>query len=187
MRFLFVAILLLVAEPVQAKEIAGVMVQEMIKTDSGAELTLNGAGIRSKFFFDIYIAELYLEEPSSDVEKILASDGSRRMVMHFLYKEVGKDKIVDGWNEGFAANSDPQIVTTLQSKIDSFNEMFVDMKEGDRIELDYVPGKGTVVYVAGSEKGIIEGKEFNDALMLIWLGKKPVASKLKEQLLSYSN
>lgn len=186
MRFLFIAILLLVAEPVQAKEIAGVMVQEMVKTDSGVEMKLNGAGIRSKFFFDIYIAELYLEEPSTDVEKILASDGNRRMVMHFLYKEVGKDKIVEGWNEGFAANSSPETVTALQARIDSFNEMFADMKEGDRIELDYVPAKGTVVKVTGVEKGVIEGKDFNDALLLIWLGEKPVTSKLKEQLLSYS-
>lgn len=186
MRFLFVAVLLLVAQPVQAKEIAGVMVQEMVKSEAGTEMTLNGAGIRSKFFFDIYIAELYLEEPSASVDAILASEGSRRMVMHFLYKEVGKDKIVEGWNEGFVGNSSPEDVVALQPRIDQFNEMFTDVKEGDRIELDYVPGEGTVVNIAGSRIGVIEGKDFNDALLLIWLGEKPVAKKLKGQLLSYS-
>lgn len=186
MRFLFVAVLLLVAQPVQAKEIAGVMVQEMVKTDTGTEMALNGAGIRSKFFFDIYIAELYLEEPSANVDTILASDGSRRMVMHFLYKEVGKDKIVEGWNEGFSGNSKSEDVAVLQSRIDKFNEMFEDVKKGDRIELDYVPGKGTVVRIGGTVKGAVAGKDFNDALLLIWLGEKPVNKKLKKQLLSYS-
>lgn len=185
MRFLFIAVLLLVAAPLHAKEIAGVMVQEMVKTDTGVELTLNGAGIRSKFFFDIYIAELYLEEPSADVDKILAAQGSRRMVMHFLYKEVGKDKLVEGWDEGFTGNSSSAEVEVLQPKIDEFNSMFVDVKEGDRILLDYVPGKGTVVTVADIEKGVVEGKDFSDALLLIWLGEKPVNKKLKSQLLSY--
>jgi len=185
MRFLFIAVLLLVAGPSQAKEIAGVMVQEMVKTELGVEMALNGAGIRSKFFMDIYVGELYLEEPSTDVNAILASEGSRRIVMHFLYKEVGKDKIVDGWNDGFAGNSDPKQVEVLQPRIDRFNDMFVDMKAGDRILLDYVPGKGTVVTVSGEEKGVVEGKDFADALLLIWLGEKPVNKKLKRQLLSY--
>ncbi|MFT5697891.1 MAG: hypothetical protein ACI8ZB_000745 [Desulforhopalus sp.] len=186
MRFLFIAVLLLTVGPLQATEIAGVMVQEVVKTDTGAELTLNGAGIRSKFFLDIYIAELYMEHPSEVVEEILAAKGGRRMVMHFLYKEVTKDKLVDGWIEGFAVNSDPKDVETLQSRIDSFNAMFVDVKKGDRIVLDFVPEKGTTVTVAGEEKGIVEGKDFNDALLLVWLGDKPVNKKLKKQLLSYS-
>lgn len=186
MRFFIIAVLLFTGVPLQAKEIAGVMVQEVVKTDGGAEMVLNGAGIRSKFFFDIYIAQLYMEQPSTDVEEILAAKGARRMVMHFLYDEVSKDKLVDGWVEGFAGNSAAEKVTNLQTKIDSFNAMFVDVKKGERIVLDFVPEKGTIVTVAGEEKGVIAGKDFNDALLLIWLGEKPVNKKLKKELLSYS-
>ena len=186
MRFLVIAVLLLFVSPLQAKEIAGVMVQEVVKTDTGAELVLNGAGIRSKFFFDIYIAELYMEFPATSVDEIIAATGSRRMVMYFLYKEVSKDKLVDGWVEGFSGNSASEDVTTLQARIDSFNAMFEDVKKGDRIVLDFVPGTGTIVTVANEEKGVIEGKDFNDALLLIWLGEKPVNKKLKKQLLSYT-
>lgn len=186
MRFLIIAVLLFTGVSVQAKEIAGVMVQEVVKTDAGAEMVLNGAGIRSKFFFDIYIAQLYMEQPSTDVEEILAATGARRLVMHFLYDEVSKDKLVDGWVEGFAANSDAGIVKALQAKIDSFNGMFVDVKKGERVVLDFLPERGTIVTVAGEEKGVIKGKDFNDALLLIWLGEKPVNKKLKKQLLSYS-
>lgn len=187
MRFLFIAVLLLIVGPAQAKEIAGVMVQEVVKTDSGKEMILNGAGIRSKFFVDVYIAKLYMEHPSANVEEILAARGGRRMVMHFLHEEVSKEKLVDGWVEGFSSNIDAKDIEALQSKIDSFNAMFVDVKKGDRVVLDFVPGKGTFVTVANEEKGVIEGKDFNDALLLIWLGKKPVNKKLKKQLLSYSS
>ncbi len=38
-----------------ALEIAGTAVPESVQVDKGKTLQLNGAGIRSKFFFKIYI------------------------------------------------------------------------------------------------------------------------------------
>jgi hypothetical protein len=43
-----------------------------------------------------------------------------------------------------------------------------------------------VVTIAKEEKGVIPGKDFNDALLRIWLGEKPVNKGLKEQLLDYN-
>jgi len=106
------------------------------------------------------------------------------MIMHFLYKEVGRDKLVEGWNEGFAGNSQAEVVAKLQERIDQFNALFVDVKKGEEIILDFLPERGTVVTIAGQEKGVVAGKDFNDALLRIWLGKKPVSEKLKEELLS---
>ncbi len=78
------------------------------------------------------------------------------------------------------------LLQRLQPRIDAFNAMFSTVKKGERIILDYIPGKGTVVTIAGEEKGTIEGKDFNDALLLIWLGEKPVNKKLKEMLLNFT-
>lgn len=175
--------LVLLCSPVSAREIAGVDVPESITGADGVELKLNGAGIRSKLFFKIYIAQLYLQNPSSDVKSILADDGQRKMVMHFLYDEVDKEKLVSGWNEGFEGNLNKEQLAALDHKIKSFNEMFVTVKKGDTIHLDYLPGTGTVVSIAGEKKGVIEGKPFADALFSIWLGDKPVTSALKKSLL----
>lgn len=180
---LLLSIFLLVGLEVQAKDIAGVAVQESITTDAGVELKLNGAGIRSKFIFDIYIAQLYLVTPVSSTDELLASDSPRRMVMHILYDEVGKDKLVDGWNTGFSNNSSEEVLTALEARIADFNAMFSDVTKGQQISLDYIPGKGTTVTIAGETKGAIAGKDFNDALLLIWLGQKPVNKKLKKKLL----
>ena len=186
MRLFILCCLLLSSLPANAKEIAGVMVQETLQTGDGTLLHLNGAGIRSKFFFDIYIAELYMEHPSNLVNEVIETSGRKRIVMHFLYDEVSKDKLTAGWDEGFAGNSKADEVVKLQDKIDRFNGMFDDVKKGDTIVLDFIPDQGTVVTVAKQEKGVIPGKDFSDALLKIWLGEKPVTKGLKAKLLSYN-
>ncbi len=187
MRLFILCCLFLWSVPVNAQEIAGVMVQETLQTDDGTKLHLNGAGIRSKFFFDIYVGELYMEHPSNVASEVVEAAGRKRILMQFLYDEVGKDKLIEGWNEGFSGNTTAEEVAQLQARIDQFNSMFIDVKKGDRIVLDFIPEKGTVVTIAQQEKGIIPGKDFNDALLRIWLGDVPVSKALKEKMLSYKN
>jgi hypothetical protein len=185
MRLVILCYLLLGSLSANALEIAGVGVEEVLQTTDGSELYLNGAGIREKFFFDIYIAELYMENPSNSADEVIENSGRKRVVMHFLYDEVTKDKLIEGWNEGFHGNSSTDEVLKLQRRIDQFNEMFDDVKKGDLIVLDFIPHSGTVVTIANQHKGVIPGKDFNDALLRIWLGKEPVDNGLKEKLLSY--
>jgi hypothetical protein len=173
----------LIAQVAVAREIAGVTVDESIKTGDGVELKLNGAGIRSKFFFDIYIAELYMENPATTSAEVIAAPGGKRMVMHFLYDEVGRDKLVEGWDEGFAENTTAEGFAAIKERALAFNSYFVDVKKGDQVILDFRPGTGTTVSIAGQEKGTIPGKDFNDALLNIWLGEKPVTSSLRAELL----
>ncbi len=185
MRLFILCCLFLCSVPANGQEIGGVMVQETLKTDDGTVLHLNGAGIRSKFFFDIYIAELYMEHPTNAATAVIEDAGRKRMIMHFLYDKVEKDKLIEGWNEGFAGNTKAAEVAQLQPRIDQFNALFVDAHKGDLIVLDFIPDKGTVVTIAKEEKGVIPGKDFNDALLRIWLGDKPVNKGLKDKLLSY--
>jgi hypothetical protein len=185
MRALFaVFMVVLFACPVYALTISDVNIAEEIMVDDGTALQLNGAGIRSKFIFDIYIAELYLEKNAKEAAEVIADPGHKRVVMHFLYKGVGQDKLVDGWNEGFSANLSTDDKARLQPRIDMFNSMFTEeMKSGDVVMFDYLPEQGTRVSIKGSVKGIIPGKDFNDALLSIWLGAKPVGSSLKKAML----
>lgn len=179
-------VLMMFSTPALAKEIAGVTIPAQVKGTDGLALHLNGAGIRYKFFFKIYIAELYLQHPSTDVAKVIADNGRKRVVMHFIYHKVTKDELVDGWNEGFEANCDQKQLAALKDKIDQFNAMFTEVKSGDDIILDYLPGIGTRVIIRGQVKGVVAGKDFNDALLAIWLGKEPVSSDLRQELLGSS-
>jgi hypothetical protein len=185
MRVLIICCLLLTALPAGAREIEGVNVAETLQGSGGETLFLNGAGVRTKFFFDIYIAELYMEHPASTAEEVIAAEGGKRMIMYFLYSEVGKEKLVDGWNEGFEANCTQAELAALREKINQFNSFFTDVKRDDVISLDFLPEQGTRVTIAGVEKGQVKGKDFNDALLKIWLGKQPISSSLKKELLDY--
>ena len=185
MRILVLFCLLLVWLPAEAREMAGVMVQETIRDDDGAVLQLNGAGIRTKMFFDVYLAQFYLEKPSASAAEAIAADGKKRMIMHFLYKEVSRDKLVEAWNEGFRNNTASEELAGLQARIDQFNELFEDVRKGDVVVLDFHPATGTAVTVKGRQKGVIPGKDFNDAMLKIWLGEKPVTESLKKELLGW--
>ena len=171
---------------VNARENADVNVPEKITVGDGVTLQLNGAGIRSKVFFKIYIAELYMQHPTADSARLISNQGWKRMVMHFIYDELGKEKLVEAWNEGFQANTDPKQLALLQARITQFNSMFDNVKKGDEILLDFIPEQGTRVTIRNQVKGVVPGKDFNDALLLIWLGKEPVSSELRKELLNYT-
>ena len=172
-----------IGSPAVAKEIAGVAIDEQVTQADGTVLQLNGAGIRSKFVVKVYIAMLYLENPGSDRDQVIGDPGAKQLMMHFLYKEVDKDSLVEAWNDGFTGNGTAEQLDALKADITEFNGLFETVKKGDRIVLDYVPDKGTTVSINGAEKGTIGGKEFNDLLLSIWLGDKPVGEKLREALL----
>jgi hypothetical protein len=170
----------------EAKELAGVMVQESIVTDAGTKLHLNGSGVRKKFLFDIYVIGLYMQYPANSVEKVVEAPGEKRIFMHFLYKKVEKASLVEAWNDGFSGNTDQETLAKLKDRIDTFNGLFEDVKKNDVVTLDFIPDRGTAVIINSNEKGVVPGKDFNEALLRIWLGDKPVSSGLKEDLLSGS-
>ena len=180
---LVIALMVCVSGPALANEMAGVPLVDQITQEGGAQLQLNGAGIRSKFVIKVYVAMLYLENKSSDAAAVIKDTGSKQLIMHFLYKEVAKEKLVEAWNEGFNGNGSPDQLNALKSEIERFNSFFETVKKDDRIILDYIPETGTVVTIAGQQKGTIPGKDFNDLLFSIWLGKKPVTEKLRDGLL----
>lgn len=169
-----------VAAAVTAGELAGVTMPER-KNVNGQVLQLNGMGLRKKAVFKVYVGALYLTQKSSDPAAILAADQPRQMVMHFL-RDVGKDRLVEAWKEGFAGNS-PAAQTKLAKEIERFLGFWRDVAEGEEVLMTYVPDKGTTVSFGGKEVGTIEGKEFADALLSVWLGPKPPSEDLKAGLL----
>ena len=74
---------------VQAREIADVQIDETAVVPGVAiPLSLNGAAIRTKLFFKVYVAALYVSEKSNNADVLLANTTGKRMMMHMLYSEV---------------------------------------------------------------------------------------------------
>ena len=167
-----------------ARDVAGVTVPDTTTLhEDSTPLVLNGAGIRSKFIFDIYVGALYLPSKATSVEAVLAETGPKRVSMHFLYKEVSKDKLTNGWREGLENNLDEARFKQLEPALDRFNSLFRTVREGDVIEIDYLPGKGTQVWINGELQGTVENPQFYPALLLVWLGEDPADADLKDAML----
>jgi hypothetical protein len=169
------------AFPARAAELAGVTMPDTI-TVSARELKLNGQGLRTKVFFKIYVAGLYLESPTHDGARAIAADEVKRVVMHFLYKKVSREQMVEAWQEGFEKNS-PSEMPKLKSEIGRFCSFMTDIQSGQEVVLTYEPGSGTTVELAGQTKGTIPGVPFMQALLRQWLGDHPPSQDLKEGLL----
>jgi hypothetical protein len=174
------ALLLMPAPEAAAKELAGVKMDDSVSV-SGKSLKLNGMGLRKKAMFKVYVAGLYLEAPSKDGAAIAALDAPKAVQMHFL-RSVDKEKLVDAYKEGFEANAKEK-AAAQKASIEKFYGMVGDVKEGSVMTFTYSPGAGTVIGRDGKDAGTIEGKEFAEALFLIWLGPKPPSEDLKKGLL----
>lgn len=145
-------------------------------------LLLNGAGVRKKFFIAVYVGGLYLAERQTGVGSLLREPLANRVVMRFVYREVSRRQLEEGWREGFANNLPAETLAVLQQRLDRFVSLFGDMREGDTVWLDFVPGRGTEVTINGVARGTIAGDDFNLALLAVWLGDNPVTEALKNAM-----
>lgn len=173
---------ILISPVLNAREISGVNLPDQINL-AGQALHLNGAGIRTKFVFDIYIGALYLPQKTKDIQQALTMPGPKRVLMHFLYDEVEKEKLTDGWNTGFENNLSDKDFAALKSRLQDFNNLFVTAGNGDQIILDYLPDAGTRVIINKQLKGAVPGEDFNRALLKVWLGEEPADEDLKAAML----
>lgn len=182
-RLLIVLACLALAAPVAAGTLEGVTMADSAQVGDST-LTLNGMGLRIKkvafLKVKVYVAGLYLPGRTSDPSAILDADGAKRLVMHFLYKEVSRDKLIEAWTEGFAGNAKG---LQFGDRLDTFNAMWDDMKTGEEAVLTYVPGTGTTVEIKGETKGVIPGADFAKALFSVWLGPEPPNPEIKQGLL----
>ncbi len=182
MRWLILLGMGLMSAVAVARTVEGVNLPETISLE-GQELVLNGAGVREKFFFDIYVAALYLPARNRDARSILTADQPWRMSMDFLYSEVDREKLDKGWDEGFEANVPREKLAALRERLQTFKNMFSTMRKGDVALMDYMPGKGVRVVINGKEKGVVPGADFARALLSVWIGAKPVTGSVKKALL----
>jgi len=148
-------------------------------------LELNGGGIRKKFFFNVYVAALYLPQKQKSAEAIIADDHDHRIVLYML-REVSGKKMFSAFQDAIEANLTSDEKSTLDKQIKQMGQIFEsisEVKKNDIVRFDYVPATGTSITVNGAERGVIAGVAFNRALLKIWLGNNPVQDDLKEGML----
>lgn len=146
---------------------------------------LNGFGARTKLLWDVYITALYLPTKTQDPETVLMLDGPKRLSIYFSH-DVPKEKLIEGWQDGFVNNNSTEQLDKLQQRLDDSYTYLRDMVVGDVIQIDQHPEKGSLLWINGELTHSVPGDDYFQAILKIWLGKKPAQEPLKHCLLGLS-
>ena len=163
-------------------DVGGVKVPYIFKTDE-TTLVINGAGIREKYFMDLYVGALYLKAKSSDAAKIMNNDEAMCIKLQIVSGMITSEKMTKAVDEGFTKSTNKNI-TPIAAKIKQFKDVFsAKINKGDIFDIVYETAKGVLVYKNGKLSATISGLEFKKALFGIWLCNDPADSELKEKML----
>lgn len=174
---------LLSTAPAGARELAGVTLAEQAVQD-GDTLLLNGAGLRTRLMFKVYVATLYLPLRERDATVILKSKWPIQVRLHML-RHVDADALLDALNDGLRDNLDAAALDALAAPRAELARIFRDIgkvREKDQILLD-IGSAGLAVSVNGKLRGQVASEALARALLRVWLGERPVDAGLKSALL----
>lgn len=173
---------LVLSAGVAALDVAGVTLADTASI-AGHDVVLNGAGVRTKVVFKVYVGSLWLPQKAKDLDGVLAQS-PRRIQMNLLRK-LSADQLVDALRDGLDDNTSAAERAAIKPQADALvaaMKGFGDVKDGSTVTLDFVDG-ATHVTLDGQERATIPGDAFNRALTRVWLGDHPAQASLKSAML----
>lgn len=169
------------ASPARARECEGVTLPNQVQVE-GTALRMVGMGVReaTALSVNVYVAGLYLENPTRNAREVINSAQKKRLVLHFV-RDVDASDIREAMSEGFNENGGN--TPALRQRLAQLVALLPAMREGGRLVFTYIPGTGVQVQVGGSVKGTIAGEDFARVFYSIWFGPNPPNAGLKTGLL----
>lgn len=166
----------------RAAELNGVTLPEVINIENHT-LRLNGIGLRTWSIFNIpiYVAGLYLEQPSRDPTAILNSHAIKAIKIRFVH-DVDAEHVRKAWREGFELDClapchlEPEHVRRFMAAVP-------DLRNGDESLLIYAPD-WVSISVNGREMGRIQDADMMRVLLATFIGPHPPTERLKRELLA---
>lgn len=165
----------------QPLELEGVKLEPTVQL-GGSTLQLNGAGVRTRAIFKVYVAGLYVPQKANSAAALLAQKGPRRIAITML-RNVEAESFASALNDGLRNNHSEAQLAAFASQIETLNanlKAVGEAKKGDAIHFEFVPDTGTRILVNGQPRGnAIAGEDFFAAVLRIWIGDKPADGSLK--------
>ena len=151
---------------------------------SGQNLPINGLGIRTFTFLrvKVYVAGLYLAQPSHDAQAILASSSSKVILLQFLHA-ASKADIVKHYREGEERNCgnggcNPADAADFEKLIAATPAAAV----GDTLTY-LITSKGVRVLFNNKTIGDYNNPDLGLRLLAGFIGQTPPSEDLKQKLL----
>jgi Chalcone isomerase-like len=153
---------------------------------AGQSIKLNGVGIRAVAWLKGYVAGLYVAQPNTNAHTLMKAGGAKRVSL-VMMREADTEVFVKAVHGGIEKNLSDEQIAALDTRLQSFDAAvrgIGKVKEGDIVNLDFVPDKGLVLSFNGQTRGSpVQGKDFYEAILGIFIGDNPVDKSLKLGLL----
>ncbi len=155
-----------------------------VKLSDGTLLTLNGIGKAKQLSDDYYFGALYLIEPFGAIDDITYINNPKRMQIRIAYKSISARRFGQYWKEAIAINNPRNIWEPQVNSVLEFTKFFHQkLLKGDIINLDFLPDRGTFVYLNGVLLGDIRNPSFYNLLLMTWLGERPPNPDFKKSVM----
>lgn len=171
---------LIMAVGARGQEVEGVHVPNTVELND-TPLTLNGVGVRRHFLFNVYVAALYLTQAADTPEAAINVPVPKRIRLHLL-RDVSAEDMMQESLERFRANASEAAYRKLHDRIEAFHGAFPDLRAGDVVHVDLVP-EGTEIWINDWLLAEIPGRDFQAAVLRLWLGDHPADTRLKQAML----
>jgi len=154
-----------------------------------AEPVLNGMATHIDLGKEQFIGALYSSTLSDNPEKLLASNQSMRMELKIVAPEgVTTRRFSRWWIEGMAINNTPALLTEQADNMVKFDGLFKGrLVQNDTISFAYEPTKGVNVSLNDVPLGNIASDKFFGMLLRTWVGRVPLSSDYKDDILKAGN
>ncbi len=176
------AIALIPAQPVFSKEIAGITLPEQVEW-RGQPLVLNGAGLVTHMFSNLFVGALYLPMRQEAAARAMDLPGLKRIRLHILYRQLTAQDLQALLLRSLERNYPPHKVEHLNRQFQRLTSKLGVVRRGDVLEIDVRPKRGIQVRINERTMGEIRDRETAQAMLKVWFGQHPANRTLKLAML----
>jgi len=126
-KLLLIALFFCLSLSARAFELNGVQLEDSVHLGN-SNLLLNGAGVREKYFFDLYVVALYLSAKKSSLEEVLADAKEQRIELYMLRGMKAEDMLFR-INRGIENNLTDEELRALKGELQELESIFHQMHE----------------------------------------------------------
>lgn len=150
---------------------------------------LNGMAVHQELGKDQFIGAIYSESLTENADVLLAANLPMRMELKVTAdRGLSARRFSRMWIEGMAINNRSDALTEQADNMVAFTKLFTErLREGDHIVFALTPGEGVDVIVDTITLGTIDNDDFFSLLASTWVGRVPLSSNFRDQLLVAGN
>ncbi len=157
----------------------------VFSTAAGSEAKqLNGLSSYTYLGSEQFIAALYCEKKDTHPRQLLLADTAAAMELRVTVKKLRRRNFFRLWAEGMVVNSGLKEITLQEKNFHTFKSFFKgSLLYGDQLILSYTPGNGMQVKLNDVVLGNINSGVFFRLLLSAWIGKVPLSSVFRNELM----